>query len=206
MGGFENFTERISKFLWLFAVVFCGIVAIAGLAGSRIGFDALLGILFLAIPFGVIAGLILAHKLLGPWLGGKLAFGLYSPEGNKPPPPEYPEIRAKIARGEYREAVEKLKNFLEKDPGNIHVVLLLSDVFIDKTKDFHNAIGLLNSYLDKEERAEEDVQFVMKLADVYLEMNAGDKAAALLGRELGMKYPKKELERIRNRLDGISRH
>lgn len=178
------------------------------------GFVALFGILwwgvagliFLTVPFGFICAHVFARKFLGPWVGNQIAFGIYYPNKTvAPPPPEFPVIRAKIANEKYGEAVSDLEKLLENDPGNYHVIALLIDIFVDKTKDYRNAYELITAYLRKHEREPQDVPIVMKLVDVYLDNDAPEKAVELLNAEIKKKYNPKDLKVLKRRLEGISK-
>ncbi|OGV40417.1 MAG: hypothetical protein A2X48_15285 [Lentisphaerae bacterium GWF2_49_21] len=189
--------ERLMNGFYLLLALLTGGIALFGMALG------VLGVLFMTVPFGIICGSILGIKFIGPWASAGLVGQIYSSKSARPPPPEFPVIRVKILNEQYAEAISDLKALLEKDPGNYHVILLLVEIFVDKTDDHENAIGLISAYLKKDDRCIEDVPIVMKLVDVYLELEAIDKARDLLKKELGKKYPKRELEHLRSRLDGI---
>ncbi len=176
------------------------------LAVSGVG-HGLPGLIFLVLPFGVLFGFILGKEIIGPWVGNGIAFGIYCPGKNvKPPPPEFPLIRAKIANEKYDEAVSDLEKLLEKDPGNYHVIALLVDIFVDKTQDYQNAHELIRAYLRKETRLPQDISIVMKLVDVYLDNDASEKAFELLNAEVRKKYEPKDLKTLNLRLGGITRN
>ena len=175
------------------------------MAVSGVG-HGLPGLIFLVLPFGGLFGFILGKEIIGPMVGNKIAFGIYYPGKNvKPPPPEFPLIRAKIANEKYDEAVSDLEKLLEKDPGNYHVIALLVDIFVDKTQDYQNAYELIRAYLRKEDRLPQDVSIVMKLVDVYLDNDASEKAVELLNAEVRKKYEPKDLKALEKRLEGISK-
>jgi hypothetical protein len=106
------------KIIWFILMLGAGALAVCGV-GMGVG-----GVILFTVPFGLISGHILARKFIGPWVGNAIAFGIYCPGKNvKPPPPEFPLIRAKIANEKYDEAVSDLEKLLEKDPGNYHVIV-----------------------------------------------------------------------------------
>ncbi|HCE44322.1 MAG TPA: hypothetical protein DET40_12310 [Lentisphaeria bacterium] len=185
-------------------LLFIAIIVSGGLAllGMKFG---ILGLAFLTVPFGLTCGLLLGKEVIGPYVGNSLANQVYTPKNIKPMPPEFPQIRAKIANEKYGEAVADLKALLEKDPGNYHIIELLIEIFVNKTNDHENAIGLISAYLKKDGRCAQDVPIVMKLVDVYLEEDALDEAIGLLEDEMERKYPDKELKYIKARLEGIDR-
>ena len=89
-----------SKILWFILMLGAGALAVCGI-GMGVG-----GVILFTVPFGFISAHIFAGKFLGPWIGNEIAFGIYYPAKNvKPPPPEFPVIRAKIANEKYEEAV-----------------------------------------------------------------------------------------------------
>jgi hypothetical protein len=187
-----------SKILWFILMLGAGALAVCGI-GMGVG-----GVILFTVPFGFISAHIFARKFLGPWIGNEIAFGIYYPSKNvKPPPPEFPVIRAKIANEKYEEAVSDLEKLLEKEPGNYHVIALLVDIFVDKTHDCKNAYELISAYLRKEERIPQDVPIVMKLVDVYLDNDATEKAVELLKTESQKKYGPKDLKALEKRLAGI---
>lgn len=192
----------------IIAVIIAMIFSLLSLAfsyatGAAYGSPLAIGFFAMAVACGAVAGLILA-LLIAPWVGDKLAWGVFMPlTGVKAAPPEFPLIRAKIAKGEIEEAVSELKELLMEDPGNPYMVSLLSDVFMDKTHDYSNAISLLSDYLNRKDRSSEDVPFAMKLVDSYLELNSVEKAVQTLEDELKMKYTQKDLSILRKRLEGL---
>lgn len=192
--------DKFAKIMWFLLMLGSGALALMGIG------QGLPGLILLTVPFGMLCGYILARQFIGPWLGNSIAFGIYYPGKNvKPPPPEFPLIRAKIANERYDEAVSDLENLLEKDPGNYHVISLLVDIFVDKTQDCQNAYELITAYLRKEDRMSEDVPIVMKLVDVYLDNSATEKAVELLKAEVKRKYASKDLKALVKRLEGIVR-
>ncbi|GEM_PF-3373902 len=154
--------------------------------------------------FCMMASFLFAYLFIPP-VAEKMAFGFYTPKNVTPMPPEFPEIQAKVKREEYDQAVADLEALLEEDPGNYHVVALLVEIFVDRTEDHGNAMGLISAYLKKPERCQEDLPLVMKLVDVYLDIGEKTKALELLQNELGMKYGGAEKRQLTMRLEGIKR-
>ena len=99
--------------------------------------------------------------------------------------------------------IAELKGLLENDPGNYHVIALLVEIFVEKTDDHANAVGLISAFLRKDGRCSQDVPIVMKLVDVYLDIGDAGKAAGLLEDELKRKYPEKDIKVLKARLDGV---
>jgi uncharacterized protein HemY len=190
--------DAFTKISWFVLMLGAGALAVCGIGMGVVG------VIFFTVPCGFISAHIFARKFLGQWVGNQIAFGIYYPSKNvKPPPPEFPVIRAKIANEKYDEAVSDLEKLLEKDPGNYHVIELLVDVFVDKTHDYQNAYGLITAYLRKPDRITQDVPIVMKLVDVYLDNDATEKAVGLLKAEVKKKYQPKDLKALGRRLEGV---
>ncbi len=187
----------IASFLVLFGAAG---IAVAAFSGHPI---ATVVAVLQAVICGGIAGFIFA-RIIGEQVGANIAHSIFLFSGNiKPPPPEFAGIRAKIANGGYVEAEAALIAFLEKNNGNIHAVKLLAGLFIDKTRQYGKAAGLLKSYLSKEERTSDDLPFAMMLADVYLESGKNETAKEFLASELQKKYDSASLSSIRKRIEGI---
>ncbi|HCE44314.1 MAG TPA: hypothetical protein DET40_12265 [Lentisphaeria bacterium] len=197
---FSSIKETLYKFI---AYTIFGILALYGVLSIAVsvkhgdGAGLVIGLVYVSI-----AGFLFAYLII-PAIGDRMAFGFYTPKNVKPMPPEFPLIRAKIARKEYAEAVADLRGLLEKDPGNYHVIALLVEVFVDRTDDYENAIGLITAYLKKEDRCADDIPIVMRLVDVYLDIDEKARAAELLDNELKMKYAEMDLKQIRKRLEGM---
>ncbi len=198
---FWKIKELIYKFIayGIFGILASyGVFSIGYSIRHHDGISLVIGLVYVSL-----AGFLFAYLFI-PAAANKIAYGIYTPKNVKPMPPEFPEIKAKITREEYEEAVADLRTLLEKDPGNYHVISLLVDIFVDKTDDHGNAIGLISAYLRKEDRQNEDVPLVMKLVDVYLDIDEKEKAVALLKKEIAMKYAESEIRQFRKRLDGLS--
>lgn len=201
------------RFKWFILAVDSIILILLGIAMRSIiksdssGWGAAILLIVLFIFF--IFFLFIWSRIVGPeiagYIGRKLAGNIMYP-GNltREAPPEMAKIRSMIANGDIGNAVEELKSILREKPRDRYAVELLSDILIDKTKDYKIALGLLLDYFKKQQREDDDFQFVMKTVDVYLEINAADRAVAFLNTELEKKYSSKVLEKIKKRLEGIS--
>ncbi len=162
-----------------------------------------------SLPFVVIvggmAGVVFA-RVIGNLLGDGISKSIFLYSGNiKAPPPEFPQIRAKIARGEYADAENELRALLAEDNGNPHIVSLLAELFIDKIRDLRKAEGLLKAYLSKKGRSPDDLKFAMMLADVHIERLKPDLALAVLLYEAKQGYDNASLNSLRNRISALSK-
>lgn len=200
------------KFKWFILVVDTIIMILLGMLmrgivkseASGWGAAIILVLLFLVFVFCLfIWSRIIGPKIAG-YIGERLAANImYSGNLAREAPPEMASIRAMVAKGDIDDAIEELKEILKENPRDRYAVELMSDILIDKTRDYKIALGLLASYFKVEERENDDLHFVMKLVDVYLELNADDRAKAFLKAELEKKYSSKVLEKMQKRLDGM---
>lgn len=140
------------------------------------------------------------------WVGKKAAIGTYWP-GDKVEllPSDYSEIRSNIVKGDYYKAIDKLEEMIRTKPDNHIAVALLSDIYVDHIEKYGKAIAVLSDFLNRPERSERDIPFVMKLTDVILEINEDEKAIRLLERELTLSYDDKGKEILRKRMEGIEK-
>jgi lipopolysaccharide biosynthesis regulator YciM len=138
------------------------------------------------------------------WTARKTAGAVYWPGNNvELLPSDYSGIRSNIVKGDYYKAIEELKDIIQSESENIIAIALLSDIYIDHLQKYEEAITILSEFLNKPERTEKDIPFVMKLVDVLLEINEDKKAERLLRREMTLKYKNKALDRLQKRLNGI---
>ena len=160
---------------------------------------------FLLFAFFLLLPAIITSQLLSHWVSRKAAGAVYWPGENvELLPPDFSEVRSDIVKGDYYKAIDKLESKIKEDPANPIPVALLSDIYIDHLKKYKEAIIILANFLNKPERTEEDVPFVMKLVDVLLEVGQDDKATRLLQREVTLKYNEQAIIPLKKRLDGIT--
>ena len=118
-------------------------------------------------------------------------------------PPEYSSVKALIARGEYENAVKALEVLLKKNSFDRIAVALLSDIYLDHTGNYSMAVKVLSDFLNRQDRVDEDVLFVLKLSDALMEMGKDDLSGALIGKELKNKYSQKVAVVLEKRLKNI---
>jgi len=144
---------------------------------------------------------------LGPFMasyvGGGLADDIHFPSTGQAAPKEYPEIRAKIAKAEYEDAIKELMGIRAREPANYIVLNMLTDLLADEMKDYERAFLLVEYHLRKKGRTAQDAGLVLKLVDVFLAAGRGDKAVELLDREFSKGYPEGETDRLRVRLEAL---
>ncbi len=187
-----------------------GLAISAGL-GMLAVFFALLGD-FVDLCFAVIlfaaAGYFFVKTVLGPFMsayvGVGFADGIHYPTNVRAAPKEYPEIRAKIAKGDYEEAIKELMRIRADEPGNYIVLNMLADLLIDEMKDYERAVMLMQYHLKKSVRTADDAGLVLKYVDLMLDAGEEKRASDLLVEELGRNYPKEAVGRLRSRLESLS--
>lgn len=161
---------------------------------------------YAVVIFGASAYLFI-KIFLGPFIashvGSGFADGIHFPSNVSAAPKEYPEIRAKIARGDYEEAIKELMGIRAAEPGNYIVLNMLADLLVDEMKDYERAVLLFQYHLRKSERTADDAGLVVKFVDLMLDAGYEDRAVKLLNDELSRKYPKDAAGRLRGRLDGL---
>lgn len=173
---------------------------------SGLGAAVVLGFIFIVFIFFLFIWARIVAPIIAGHFADKLARDImYSGNLTREAPPEHAGIRSKIAKGDFESAMEELKAILREKPRDRYAIELMSDILIDKKHDYPNAVGLLASYFKEAKREDGDFQFVMKLTDVYLELNADDRAIAFLTREMEKKYSPKTIEKISKRLNGITK-
>lgn len=190
----------------LFLILAAGLLWIALMPFKLGGAAGAIAFVFIGLPCAILAGLIFSY-LFSPYIARKMSFSIYYPGDNvKAPPSELPFIRAKIASGKYGDAVADLRKMLEKNPDDIHVITLLTDVFIDDLKDYENAIGLLDAYLRyRKSRSHAEIPLVMRLVDAYTETNETVSAVQVLERESARNYKADDLNLLKKRLSFLKK-
>ena len=150
---------------------------------------------------------VIYSKMLSHWISRKTAGSVYWPGDNvELLPPDYSEIRSYIVKGDYYKAIEQLEVKIEEQPGNSIAIALLSDIYIDHLNRHSDTIKLLSDFLNRPERTEHDIPFVMKLVDALLEINEDERAERLLIREITLPYNEKDKEILNRRKSGVIRN
>ena len=136
---------------------------------------------FVMFAFALLPPAVIMSQLLSHFISHKTAGAVYWPGDNvELLPPDFSEVRSDIVKGDYYKAIDKLESKIKEDPANPIPVALLSDIYIDHLEKYKEAIIILSNFLNRPERTEEDIPFVMKLADVLLEIDEVEKAERLL--------------------------
>ena len=185
----------------IFILISCRFFILAAKSHNRIDvtFNFIIASFLLLVP-SILLSILLSH-----YLGCRIASKIYWPGDDvKLLPPEYSSIRADIINGDYYKAIDSLEEMLEENPGNDIAVALLSDIFVDEINAYGKAIKLLSDYLNRQERTEKDVPFVLKLTDILIDMEEQEKAIRLLKKESDMKYDTKSIEILKRRLEGLT--
>ena len=167
------------------------------------------GVFFWFLSFAVLMSVpsYIATQFITYWASVKTAGSVYWPGDNvNLLPPDYSDIRSHIVKGDYYKAIEKLEVKIEEEPENHLPVALLSDIYIDHLTKYGEAITILSDFLNRPERSEQDIPFVMKLVDILLEIDEDEKAERLLNREMTLSYSEKDKELLSKRKNGLNRN
>jgi len=203
----EKISLPVKIIVWCFILLFLvlSLFCLGHMLKAQSGFIAIswfFGFILAIAPPAFFMTIFFSH-----WASRKTAGSVYWPGDNvELLPSDYSGIRSNIVKGDYYKAIEELEEMIKTEPDNYIAVALLSDIYIDHLQKYGESITILSNFLNRPERTEKDIQFVMKLTDVLLEINEDEKAERLLTRELTLKYLDKELETLQKRLDGIVSH
>ncbi len=103
--------------------------------------------------------------------------------------PEYDKAEAEWANGNYLEAIQMLRDFLQKNPREIHAALRIAEIY---EKDLKNLLAAALEYeevLKHKLPAERWGWAAVHLCNLYSRLNKSDEALALL-RRVVHEYPK----------------
>ena len=195
--------EKAYKFVLVLIILF--LVAIALVPFMMGGPAGAFAIGVLTVPCGIIAGLLIAYYLT-PSLWSRFSNGIYYSCGNtRPPPPEFPIIRSKIAKGELKGAEKELTAIIRKDAGNVHALSLLADLYLDTLHEPESSFSMLSAYFSsKEGRQEEDFPLLMKLLDSAIEIGKPELTQKIIEKEIKNKYRPVHKNALRKRLEALS--
>ena len=171
-------------------------------SGAISWFGGILAVALLTI-WGVIAGRFAAPRM-GSWFGNLF----YAPkEYLKTAPNIMSPIKGKIARREYDEAIEELKDLLDENPFSPEPYLILVEVYAVELNDYQHAMELIENYFNQEKiyTFDENIEMLLLYADICQEHNYLHKAQGLLEQEVKRKgYPELKRKSLQTRLEAIA--
>jgi TolA-binding protein len=147
-------------------------------------------IAYLAAFVGTVIGLglLIAHDVT-QFAGSKVVEYVIGDVGEALRDPEYERAEAEWANGKYLDAIQLMRNFLQKNPHQIHAALRIAEIY---EKDLKNLLAAALEYeevLKHKLPAEQWGWAAIHLCNLYSRLNKSDQALALL-RRIVDQYPK----------------
>ncbi len=145
-------------------------------SSSRIGLDVAM---FLGCLLGF--GLLVGHGV-SQYVGQKSIKTIYNDEGEGMDNPGYDEAEQAWADGHHLEAIQLMRNYLQKNPREQHVALRIAEIY---EKDLKNPLAAALEYeevLTKKLEPERWGWAAIHLCNLYYKLNQADKAFLLLKR------------------------
>ncbi|OGV48167.1 MAG: hypothetical protein A2X49_09050 [Lentisphaerae bacterium GWF2_52_8] len=156
--------------------------------------------------WSLLAGICFA-PLIGEFFGDSYGFSMYWSRGwLKAPAAKLSAARSLIVKEQFQEAIDNLKDLLEKYPGDPEIVAMLAELFLDKMNNPGDAIGLMLVYFDpQKKRKQGDAELALRVADVYLRFKLKEQALAFLKQETERKdYCPADRELLTKRLGSLN--
>ena len=187
--------------LWYVLLLFCVWVMVRfGLGGFLEGGLTGVGSFLIALPFGVLAGLV-GWRLFAPGLAdGVTRLLVGGSEKLKAPPPLLSPCAGMIAAGRLEEAREALLELRQQYPNSPEVAELLWQVY-ESSGDREGQIAVIETYFQTSDRqpGAANVMLLLAYADLI-----GERAVPLLRSELGRSvYRAVEKRELQNRLRSL---
>ncbi len=194
--------EKICMALWYVLLIFCVWVMIRfGLGGFLEGGLSGVGSFLIALPFGVLAGLV-GWRLFAPALADGITHLLFGgSEKLKAPPPLLSPCAGMIAAGRLEEAREALLELRRQYPNSPEVAELLFQLF-ESSGDREGQIATIETYFQTSDRQPGAANVMLLLA--YADL-VGKGAVPLLRSESGRSiYRAVEKRELQNRLRALT--
>jgi hypothetical protein len=145
---------------------------------------------YLAAFVGAVMGLgLLIARDITHYFGSQAVDYLFSDIGEAPRDPEYERAEAEWANGKYLDAIQIMRDFLKKNPKQLHVAMRIAEIY---EKDLHNDLAAALEYeevLKKKLPAEHWGWAAIHLCNLHYRLNQPDQAQALLQR-IADEYPR----------------
>jgi TolA-binding protein len=149
---------------------------------------AMIGYLAAFIGSMIGLGLLIANDVT-QFVGGQAVEFLFNDAGEGPRDPEYERAEAEWANGKFLDAIQILRDFIQKNPREIHASLRIAEIY---EKDLKNDLAATLEYeevLKHKLPAERWGWAAIHLCNLYSKHHQTDKALALL-RRVADEYPK----------------
>ena len=137
------------------------------------------GVLFVVSVIGL--GFLLGHDV-AHYVGNKALTALYNDDGEGLRDPEYDRAEQEWADGRHLEAIRLMREYLQKNPRQIHAALRIAEIY---EKDLQNPLA---AALEYEEILEHNLPrerwgwAAIHLCNLYFKLTQPEKAVALLRR------------------------
>ena len=160
-------------------------VVLVNVSVARGAMMAYLG-LFVGTLIGL--GLLITHDVT-QYMGSQAVDYFFGDAADAIRDPEYDRAEAEWANGKYLDAIQLLRDFLKKNPREIHAALRIAEIY---EKDLKNPLAAALEYeevLKHKLPAERWGWAAVHLCNLYSRLNKSDEALALL-RRVADEYPK----------------
>jgi TolA-binding protein len=145
---------------------------------------------YLAAFIGAVIGLgLLIARDITHYFGSQAVDYLFSDIGDAPHDPEYERAEAEWANGKFLDAIQIMRDFLKKNPRQLHVALRIAEIY---EKDLGNHLAAALEYEEVLKSKLPDERWgwaAIHLCNLHYRLNQPDKAQALLQR-IADEYPR----------------
>lgn len=159
------------------------------------------------VVYGTPIGFFIGHSV-GRKVGSSFGDSIFYPKQYlKTPPHITSPIKGRIARREYKEAVERLNELLEEKPFSPEPYNILVEVYANELSNYVHAMELIENYFNQEKVYcfDENIDMLLLYADICQDHDLLHKAQKLLEQEVKRKgYPKIKRKRLEARLETIT--
>ncbi len=197
--------EWLKKIILFLAGCLCSYMGVMAFSKINSKADAVFGVLKAAM-WGAGAGVSFAHCFLDG-IGHLIGNSIYAPVSYlKVPPEKLSPIKGQIIAGKIAEAIEQLRNIVERHPQTAEAVLMLAELYSDATGELEQAQAVLENYFGNAHPVEtENIDMLLLYSDICRELGQNSRAVNVLEQELQYKgYSKPDRKSIRTRLKAIS--
>jgi TolA-binding protein len=155
---------------------------LASARGSMVGYLA--GFVIVVIGLGVLIAIDVTH-LLGEQAGSYLFFDV----GDAMRDPDYEKAEAEWANGKFLDAVQLLRDYLKRNPREVHASLRIAEIYEKDLKNYLASALEYEEVLKQKLPAERWGWAAIHLCNLYSKLNKPDQTRALLHRIVD-EYPK----------------
>ncbi len=144
---------------------------------------------FLLYALAAVMGGIIFVTMILPHLGDIVSTAVLS-SGEEIEKDPFQKAHARVARGEYREAIEEFRRLAAAEPGNRRPIAEMAKIYLDKLHDPDGAIRTLEEALHASGWSEDDESFYLfRLVDLTLEHRHDTEHAVDLLKHVVERFP-----------------